>query len=39
VGSVYGRQPAKSRRAAEAAARETLDMLGMLERAQTLAGT
>jgi branched-chain amino acid transport system ATP-binding protein len=37
VGSVYGRQPAKSRRAAEAAARETLDLLGMLERAQTLA--
>lgn len=37
VGSVYGRQPAKSRVAAEAAARETLDLLGLLERADLLA--
>jgi branched-chain amino acid transport system ATP-binding protein len=37
VGSVYGREPAKSRLAAEAAARETLDMLGLLDRARVLA--
>ena len=37
VGSVYGRQPASSRRAAEAAARETLELLGLGDRAQRLA--
>jgi branched-chain amino acid transport system ATP-binding protein len=37
VGSVYGRQPASSRRAAEAAARETLELLGLADRAQRLA--
>jgi branched-chain amino acid transport system ATP-binding protein len=37
VGSVYGRQPAKSRLAAEAVARQTLDLLGLLDRAQLLA--
>jgi branched-chain amino acid transport system ATP-binding protein len=37
VGSVYGRQPARSRRGAEAAARKTLDMLGLLDRAHMLA--
>jgi branched-chain amino acid transport system ATP-binding protein len=37
VGSVYGRQPAKSRRAAEAAARDVLEMLGMVDRARLLA--
>jgi branched-chain amino acid transport system ATP-binding protein len=37
VGSVYGRQPATSRRAAEESARATLDMLGMLDRADLLA--
>src|SRR5437868_11887675 len=37
VGSVYGRRPAASRRAAEAAARETLNLLGLLDRAQILA--
>ena len=39
VGSVYGRQPASSRRAAEAAARETLELLGLGDRAQRLAGS
>ena len=39
VGSVYGRRPAPSRRAAEAAARETLGMLGLLDRAQRPART
>ena len=39
VGSVYGRQPAGSRRAAEAAARETLELLGLGDRAQRLAGS
>jgi branched-chain amino acid transport system ATP-binding protein len=33
VGSVYGREPAASRRAAEAAAVETLEMLGLIGRA------
>ena len=33
VGSVYGREPAPSRRAAEAAARETLKILGLPDRA------
>jgi len=37
VGSIYGRQPAKSRQAAEAAARDVLEMLGMVERARLLA--
>jgi branched-chain amino acid transport system ATP-binding protein len=37
VGSIYGRQPARSRQAAEAAARETLDLLGLLDRARVLA--
>jgi branched-chain amino acid transport system ATP-binding protein len=37
VGSIYGRQPAKSRLAAEAAARETLDLLGLLDRSRMLA--
>ncbi len=37
VGSVYGRRPAKSRLDAEAAAREVLDMLGLLDRARLLA--
>jgi branched-chain amino acid transport system ATP-binding protein len=39
VGSVYGRQPASSRRAAEAAARETLELLGLGDRVQRLART
>jgi branched-chain amino acid transport system ATP-binding protein len=39
VGSVYGREPAASRRAAEAAARETLDLLGLADRAHHLART
>jgi branched-chain amino acid transport system ATP-binding protein len=39
VGSVYGRQPAASRRAAEVAARETLDLLGLNDRAHQLART
>ena len=39
VGSVYGRQPAASRRAAEVAARETLDLLGLSDRAHQLART
>lgn len=33
VGSIYGRIPAGSRHAAEAAARQTLEMLGLLDRA------
>ncbi len=37
VGSVYGRQQAKSRQAAEAAARDVLEMLGMVDRARLLA--
>jgi branched-chain amino acid transport system ATP-binding protein len=37
VGSVYGRHPAKSRQAAEAAARDVLEMLGMVDRARLLA--
>src|SRR5258708_10019328 len=37
VGSIYGRRPAKSRLAAEAAAREMLDMLGLLDRSRMLA--
>src|SRR5437588_958456 len=37
VGSVYGRLPAKSRLAAEAAARDVLEMLGMLDRSRMLA--
>ena len=37
VGSVYGRQPAASRRAAEMAARETLGLLGLSDRAHQLA--
>jgi branched-chain amino acid transport system ATP-binding protein len=39
VGSVYGRQPAASRRAAEVAARETLDLLGLSDRVHQLART
>ena len=39
VGSVYGRQPAASRRAAEAAARETLELLGLSDRADQVART
>src|SRR5262252_6655963 len=39
VGSVYGRQPAASRRAADAAARETLELLGLGDRAHQLART
>jgi branched-chain amino acid transport system ATP-binding protein len=37
IGSVYGREPASSRHAAELAAYQTLDMLGLVERAQHLA--
>jgi len=37
IGSVYGREPARSRRAAELAAYQTLEMLGLVERAQHLA--
>jgi len=37
VGSVYGRQPAASRRTAEAAAREKLDLLGLGDRSHLLA--
>jgi branched-chain amino acid transport system ATP-binding protein len=37
IGSVYGREPASSRRAAELAAYQTLDMLGLVERARHLA--
>jgi branched-chain amino acid transport system ATP-binding protein len=39
VGSIYGRQPAVSRRAAEAAARETLGLLGLGDRLYQLART
>jgi branched-chain amino acid transport system ATP-binding protein len=37
IGSVYGREPARSRAAAEAAAYATLALLGLQERAQQLA--
>src|SRR5215472_6811207 len=37
VGSVYGREPAPSRGAAEDSARETLALLGLIERAQQKA--
>jgi branched-chain amino acid transport system ATP-binding protein len=37
IGSVYGRQPAASRQAAEAAACETLELLGLLDRAELKA--
>jgi branched-chain amino acid transport system ATP-binding protein len=37
VGSVYGRVPANSRRAAESAARETLELLGLAGRADQAA--
>jgi branched-chain amino acid transport system ATP-binding protein len=37
VGSVFGRNPAGSRRAAEVAARDTLGLLGLEDRAQQLA--
>src|SRR6516164_3907652 len=37
IGSVYGREPARSRRAAELAAYQTLEMLGLVERARHLA--
>jgi branched-chain amino acid transport system ATP-binding protein len=37
VGSVYGRHPADSRRAAEAAARQTLLLLGLFDRADLRA--
>ena len=37
IGSVYGRQPAASRQAAEVAACDTLDMLGLLDRAELKA--
>src|SRR5258708_7875265 len=37
VGSIYGRRPAKSRLAADAATRDVLEMLGMLDRARMLA--
>jgi branched-chain amino acid transport system ATP-binding protein len=37
VGSVYGRQPARSRRAAEASARQTLARVGLEDRAHVLA--
>src|SRR6266567_3224742 len=33
IGSVYGRRPASSRRAADLAASETLELLGLLDRA------
>ena len=39
VGSVYGRKPAPSRIAAEAAAMATLELLGMADRAQQPART
>jgi branched-chain amino acid transport system ATP-binding protein len=39
VGSIYGREPAPSRRAAEAAAHETLELLGLNDRAHRLAGS
>jgi branched-chain amino acid transport system ATP-binding protein len=37
VGSIYGREAAGSRRAAELAAYQTLELLGLVERAQHLA--
>ena len=37
VGSVYGREPAPSRRAAELAAFQTLELLGLADRAHVLA--
>jgi len=37
VGSIYGRQPARSRLAAEAAARDVLELLGLADRARLLA--
>jgi len=37
VGSVYGRQPARSRRAGEASARESLALIGLEGRADQLA--
>ena len=37
VGSVYGREPAASRRAAEASAREILALLGLADRAEQQA--
>jgi len=37
VGCIYGRQPAKSRQIAEASARQTLEMLGMIDRSRLLA--
>lgn len=37
IGSVYGRQPAPSRHAAEVTARETLELLGLTHRARHLA--
>jgi branched-chain amino acid transport system ATP-binding protein len=37
VGSVFGREPAATRRAAEAQARETLALLGLEDRAHVLA--
>src|SRR6266851_7598850 len=39
IGSVYGREPAESRRAAEAAARATLGLLGLMDRAHLPAGS
>jgi branched-chain amino acid transport system ATP-binding protein len=39
VGSIYGRQPATSRRAAEAAARQTLELLGLGDRVHQVART
>jgi branched-chain amino acid transport system ATP-binding protein len=37
IGGIYGRQPAASRRAAEVAAYQTLELLGLLERAEHTA--
>src|SRR5499427_1452170 len=37
IGSVYGREPAASRRAAEIAAYETLGLLGLLDRSDVKA--
>src|SRR5437764_7971114 len=34
VGCIYGRQPARSRLAAEAAAREVLELLGLLDKSR-----
>ena len=39
VGSVYGHQPARSRRAGEASAREALELIGLDHRAGQLART